>query len=264
MSTLYDLFKVSENASQAEIKKAFDKIIEESTNVPQDEETVKNIRRLKIAYGILSNPQKRKDYDLNLAEKRANELIKKIEVKNAETVILEKDDKKMETSPKIYTAKQMSNKINLEKNIRQKSIDTEIEKEANKLSQKKLQQDIKKQKREEARRIKSQKREYKKEKRLERKEKQQKREMEIQAYGNFLEQQGYKVKYPWTWTRVKRLLISILLICISLVITWNIPPINKALKNLYNDNIIIQKLVDIFFSTFEMLINTIKEIFVKS
>ena len=263
MSTLYDLFKVNENASTDEIKKAFDEIIEELSLLPQDGETVNHIRRLKIAYSILSNPEKRKNYDLDLAEKRANELIKKIEIKNTEDVESYEDNKKINQQSKVYKAKEISDKIKNEKNSYSKNIIVKNEKESPEINENQP-EDLKKQEREEARRLKEQKKQYKKEKKLERKEMLQKREMEIQAYGKYLEQQGYKVKYPWTLSRIKRLLFSIFLISICLIIVWNIPPVNEYLKKLYNENIIIQKNVDIFFSIFEILNNIIKGIFIKS
>ena len=53
LSTLYELFKLNEDASQEEIKESYEKILEEANNLPQNEQTVNQVRRIKIAYGIL-------------------------------------------------------------------------------------------------------------------------------------------------------------------------------------------------------------------
>ena len=120
MSTLYDLFKVNENASQEEIKKAFERIIKELSILQQDDETINRVRRLKIAYSILSNPEKRKKYDLDLAEKRADDLIKNVEIKKNEDVELH--DNSIKQQSKIDMEEKVSNKIKKEENDFSKNI----------------------------------------------------------------------------------------------------------------------------------------------
>ena len=65
MVTIYDLLEVSENASKDEIEKSYTRLIMEyQMNPSLDEEANKEnemiLNKLKIAYGILSNDEKRK------------------------------------------------------------------------------------------------------------------------------------------------------------------------------------------------------------
>ena len=83
MVTIYDLLEVSENASKEEIEKSYQNlVIEYQTNpILSAEENKKNeliLNKLKIAYEILVNDDKRKKYDRDLSKKRAEELIKNI------------------------------------------------------------------------------------------------------------------------------------------------------------------------------------------
>lgn len=264
MSTLYEMFKVSENATDEEIKQAYEKIIEKSESLPQTEKLIEQARRVKIAYGILSNPEKRKKYDLDLATKRADELLQNVKVreekieesyeKEPQIQISEIDEEKIKNAidqqiDKIqFVPNEQNLKQTLEKKRKQKQ---EIEKgwENSKFSQsdEQLLKQIKKQ--------------QKREKRQAKKDEQLKREMEINAYGKFLEDQGYKVKYPWTWLRVKRLLISIAAVVITCFIMWQIPFVRQKLTDLYNENFLVRTLVNIVISIFSSIGMGIKGIF---
>lgn len=249
MSTLYELFKVTENATQEEIAGAYHKILEKADSLPQNEKIVEQIRRIKIAYGILSNPEKRKKYDLDLATKRADELLQNVQVKNEEPKEEANhlpEEKKLEemqtqhTQPSVDEAKikqAISNQIN---HIVENYHTNEKEKKLAEKQKKRLQ--------------KQQKRQAKKDQQL-------KREMEIQAYGKYLENQGYKVKYPWTWLRVKRLMIAIIAVSISLWILWQIPFIKNSLMELYQENFVIKFFADMIHSVFQGIGNSIKSIF---
>ena len=93
------------------------------------------------------------------------------------------------------------------------------------------------------------------------KEQQMKREMEINAYGEYLQKQGYQVKYPWTWLRIKRLMISIVAVILTFVIMWQIPFIRKMLTDLYEENFVIKFLVDTIWSLLAGVFNSIRSIF---
>lgn len=270
MSTLYELFKVNENATQDEIKEAYNKIISKANSLPQDDKIIEKIRRIKIAYGILSNPEKRKKYDMDLASKRADELLKNVQVKKS---ISEEINKDADEDRNIILEKSENN--NIEENIEdvpsideqriKKVIDEQINyvvksNNVRELKEKLDKQRIEKQLKEEEIRKQAQKQDRKK-RRQAKKEQQLKREMEIQAYGEYLSKQGYQVKYPWTWLRIKRLLITIIAVIISLFILWQIPFIRNTLISLYNENFIIKFLVDMILSIFNLIIDSIKSIF---
>ena len=83
MVTIYELLEVQENASKEEIEKSYQKLILEYQKNPSlsEEENNQNemiLNKLKIAYEILSNDEKRKKYDNDLAKKRAEDLIKNV------------------------------------------------------------------------------------------------------------------------------------------------------------------------------------------
>lgn len=248
MSTLYDLFKVKENATQEELKESYNKILEKANSLPQTDKVVEQVRRVKIAYGILSNPEKRKKYDLDLAAKRADQLIENIQFKQEEP----KQEEKQMPINNIEEPKLDEERI-------KKAIDEQLNNVANTMQE--TQKNSDNEKKEEKSRARQLKKEERKRKRQYKKDQQFKREMQIQAYGEYLQNQGYKVKYPWTWLRVKRLIITIISIIIVAVIAWHIPFVRNTLTDLYNENFIVQILTDMVVSLFKSIIEAIKSIF---
>ncbi len=236
MSTLYELLQVKENATQEEITESYHKILQKADSLPPNETVIEQVRRIKIAYGILSDSEKRKKYDSDLATKRAEELLENVQVKD------EKEPENLvESNKEERLRKTISNQIN---NIMDNYEEQKIKQE----QQKKLAE-------------KQAKKEFRKAKREAQKQQQIKREMQIQAYGDYLQKQGYKVKYPWTWLRVKRLLIAIFTVIVSLFILWHIPFVKNSLTNLYQENFVIKFLVDITSSILTSIIDGIKSIF---
>lgn len=249
MNTLYEIFQVSEDASQDEIKSAYEKLIRKYEEEPQTEKVLQKLQRTKIAYEILSNVEKRKRYDLDLANKRAEELFKNVEQKQESEQILnlqnneikqkdkeENKDKKFEEQISAEAQKlRIQNEIDRQINL---AIEKQrIDQERVKLYEKEVKKQAKKQ--------------IKKEKKLAKKNAQNEREMQIQAYGKYLESQGYKVRYPWTWPRIKRLMIALTSVIISCIVLWQIPFIRENLIKFYEENFIIKILVDIVLSIFK-------------
>lgn len=262
MSTLYDLFKVKEDASIDEIKKSYDNILKIATSKPQTEKIVEQIRRVKIAYGILIDEEKRKKYDEDLANKRAEQLIQNVQTKSEEQVIEKNNDVQENIQENIQENKNNEqsahSKIN-EENLRKvinAQIDHMIEKQNSSIKSNSLNEN-----QQVAMSEKELRKEEKKKRKQIRKEEALKREMEIQAYGKYLSSQGYKVKYPWTWLRIKRLFISIIGVIIGLVILWNIPYVRKTLTELYNNNVIFRMMANLIISIFNAIVDGIKGIF---
>ena len=67
----------------------------------------------------------------------------------------------------------------------------------------------------------------------------------LRKYVTELRNRGYNVKYPWTWKRVKKLLIGIAAVILILFIAWQIPAVRDPLVELYNENVIVKSLVDV-------------------
>lgn len=270
MSTLYELFKVNENATQDEIKEAYDKIISKANSLPQNDKIIEKIRRIKIAYGILSNPEKRKKYDIDLASKRADELLKNVQVKKSISEEINKDAN--EDGNIIFKKSENNNieeKIEDIQSIDEQRIKQVIDQQINNVIKnnnvRELKEKLDKQRKEkqlkEEKIRKQAKKQEKRNRRQAKKEQQLKREMEIQAYGEYLSKQGYKVKYPWTWLRIKRLLITIIAVIIALFILWQIPFIRNTLTDLYRENFVVKFLVDMIISILNWIIESIKSIF---
>ncbi len=96
MITIYDLLEIDEDALDDEIERAYRKLILEyrqdpSFSAEKNEENEMITNKLKIAYEILSDKEKRKKYDNDLAKKRAEDLLKKMN--NTENKASEQEQK---------------------------------------------------------------------------------------------------------------------------------------------------------------------------
>ena len=244
MITIYELLDVEEDASKEEIESAYSRLVlEYRQDIKFDEKTNKEneviLNRLKLAYEILTDDAKRKRYDNDLAQKRAESLIENVVVSEPkQEEIVEKSDgviQSNETNAESYEEKEPSKEVYTEKVQEVKSDEveetlTDKEKsEIRKAAQKEFKQKLKKVKQAEA--------EY--------------NEAYNKAYNDYLRKMGYKVEEPWTFKRVRNLIISILVLILVIIILWNIPPVKKMLNNLYEENFIIKAIVD--------LINAIKD-----
>lgn len=69
-----------------------------------------------------------------------------------------------------------------------------------------------------------------------------------QAYEEYLRNLGYKVKYKWTWDKIKELLKTIAIIFVIILIIWIFPPTRKMLIEFYESNILVRKIIDIIFA----------------
>ena len=79
-----------------------------------------------------------------------------------------------------------------------------------------------------------------------------------EAYVTELRNRGYNVKYPWTWKRVKNLLIGIIATILVIVVAWQIPMVREPLIDLYNENVIIKTLVDVVGSILNAIFGVFK------
>lgn len=84
-----------------------------------------------------------------------------------------------------------------------------------------------------------------------------------QAYEGYLRSLGYKIKYKWTWKRLRDLLITIFIIMVICTILWFFPPTNKLIMDFYNSNSIIQAVIDTIGNVFKGIWNGICAVFQK-
>ena len=221
MVTIYDLLEVNENASKEEIEKAYQSLVLEYKIDPilSEQENKENeviLNRLKMAYEILINDEKRKKYDDDLAKKRAEDLIKNVSINRDEENVSQDDVEQIqEDEDDVLTQKQKN--------------------EAIKAAKKDFKKDLKKAKQYEE--------EY--------------NQAYNKAYNDYLRKMGYAVKEPLTLKKIKDTIIVIVVIVLVCFIAWKIPPINKMLVQIYEENFIVKSLVDLV----KILLNAIMSIF---
>lgn len=248
MVTIYDLLEVDEKASKEEIEKAYQKLILEYSQSPKltpqenaDNELILN--KVKIAYEILMDEEKRSRYDKELSKKRAEELLKNVSIKE-ESKIEENNSKEYnddEYDDTQYDDTQYDDSqvddFQVEEETEEVTLSKEEQKRVQKAAQNEFKANLKKaQKAEE---------EYNK--------------AYNEAYNNYMKKMGYNPKEPITLKKIRNIFIFIIATIIVCFIAWIIPPIRNLLINLYNENIIIKALVDIIRMLFEAIISIFKK-----
>ncbi len=240
MVTLYDLLDVKSDSSKEQIEESYKAlIVEYATNPNLSEEANKEneliISKLKMAYEILIDDEKRKKYDATLAKKKAEALLQNVSIKHEEEKVEEKTAPKEELVENNEIA-QFSQPDETENNVEENyELTKEEQKKLRQAAQEEFKMNLKKaQKAEE---------EY--------------QQAYNEAYNNYLRKMGYQVKEPLTLKKVKNIAIFTVAIIITCVLLWIIPPTRNILINLYKENFIIKSLVDII----GILINAILSIF---
>ncbi len=233
MVTIYDLLEVEEDASKEEIERAYSRLVLEfrqdiKFDAEKNKENEMIVNRLKLAYEILTDDAKRKRYDHELAQKRAESLIQNVSVSHdvqdeSEGTSTEKVDNQLSSKQE---SRQGQNVATVQEENDPMEINELTEEERNKIrkaAKKEFNQRLKKAKQAEA--------EY--------------QEAYNREYNNYFRKMGYDVKEPWTLKRVKRVAIAIIVVILFFVIMWYIPPIRAMLIKLYEENFVIKGLVDI-------------------
>lgn len=273
--TVYDLLEVSENASKEEIEKSYQNLILEYQKNPKlsKEENDENeliLNKLKLAYEILSNDEKRKKYDNDLAKKRAEELIKNVSVEKENTEIknvsAEKVDTKIKKDLNIKEINNSTNKnhngniipnvnnsisnyeSNKKENIKEEIYEEDEEDEEKEYLNEEEKNKIKK----------AAKKEFKENLKKAKKAEEEYNKAYNEAYNNYLRKMGYDVKVPWTLKRIKNIIITILVLIIICLLIWIIPPTRNLLIEIYQENFIIKALVDIIVTLVKAIVNAFK------
>lgn len=269
MKTFYDILKINSDASNEEIVNAYMKLEKEYQN---DEE---NLKKIRVAKEILTNPEARSNYDNKIKEMQQNELISNISVNTQKYNIEEEEKKRLEEEKQDEIKKQqeaeilrqtekLNRAIKNEKIVNRQPVSQKSIKDLNHVPEEKIVinnqnsnigsiEDIKKAKKEEKKRL----REAKKE--LKRKEA-RKKEMYEEAYASYLRGMGYKVKTKWTWKRIKKLFLTIVILIIIGVILWHIPSVKNKCIELYENYFIVKILADIIIGLVKAVFNGIKSL----
>ena len=248
MVTIYDLLEVSEDASKEEIERAYSKLVLEfRQDINFDSEKNKEneiiVNKLKMAYEILTDDEKRKKYDYQLAEKRAESLLENVSVTQEEKVETEKievnkDEKKIGQD---VNSTEIQNR-----EVMTKSNEEDFEEDEDMLSE------------EERKRIKkAAQKEFKNKLKKVKQANEAYNDAYNRAYAKYMRKMGYDVEEEWSIKRIIKAVIAVFVIIIICIILWYIPPIQNKLINLYEENFVIKGLVDII----KFIIKNIIQIF---
>lgn len=249
MITIYDLLEIEEDASKEEIEEAYNKILykyrqdpsfSEETN--QENEMIMN--KIKIAYEILADEDKRKKYDSDLSKKRAESLLKGLgnneneEVEDSKEQELdtvdEKSISKNEEVNKDQSSKK-SEKYDFDDGDVHKYDNEEINEDSVELTkeeQEKLRRAAKEQFQKNLIKAKKAEEEYKK--------------AYAEAYDNYMSKNKYVKNQSMTLRKFITTFVTLVVVILVLFIIVHLPPVKEAMNTIYEENIIIKSIVDIF------------------
>lgn len=210
--TLYDILEVSEKASKEVIEKAYKVLAKKYHPDLQTEENKSKaesrMKEINEAYNVLSDDVAREKYDEELAIDREREKQENLR-------------KQQEMYSNMNTSAQNNyNMQNSQTSNHNNMNDREL--------QKNMQESLRRQQEAYAK---------------------QQAELEKQynnAYYKYLKSLGYKVKFKWTWKQYLMLFIIVAVLIIVGLILWAIPPTHDWMLDLYNNNIIVKIIADIF------------------
>lgn len=208
----YDILEVNKNASPEIIEKVY-KTLVKKYHPDLQENNLKNnyeekIKKINEAYEILSNPEKRKNYDLKL---KNNEISKEdyINLYN-ENISLKNEINYLKNNINLNSYKSQNARNNIQQNqnanytnnINQEDMNKKINDAVNKAY--------------------------------------------YDAYVQDLKNRGYKIHYKKTYKDFLALILTIIVIFFIGFIVWQIPFTRNYLIGLYNDNPVIQFIVNLF------------------
>lgn len=211
----YDILEINKNASPEIVEKAYKTLVKKyHPDLQENDLKIKyeeKIKKINEAYEILSDTEKRKNYDLNLkateiSENDYNNLINEnINLKN-EINYLKNNFNKI-NSHNIQNNNYSNQNNNYNSNNNTNNINEQINNAVNKAYH--------------------------------------------DAYIRDLKNRGYKIKYKKTFKDFLALIITIFIIIFISIILWHIPFTKNYLINLYNENPAFKFIIDLFLNIFK-------------
>ena len=212
----YQILEIDKNASPEIIKKAYTTLAKkyhpDLQENPEKKQACENIlKQINVAYEVLSNEEKRKEYDL--------ELLSNLKSLNNSTSVNDSSNFKNEPN---------NIKRNNYSNINYNSSSNQYEGEL----------------------LEKQKLEYQRQQKLayERQMEQARKQAYYDAYIQDLKNKGYKIKYKKTFKDYIRSILAVFITLIILFIIYQIPFVKHHFENLYKTNYAFKFIID-FFST---------------
>ena len=207
----YEVLQVSKNASQEIIEKAYKTLVKKyHPDLQVDNKKIEfeeKIKKINEAYEVLSDSEKRKNYDLIM---KKND----ISINDYNNLIDENNNLKNEIN-------YLKNNYNYTHNTTQNDNNTAINNNYNENSN--LDDEIN------------------------RKIDNAVNRAYYDAYIQDLKNRGYKIKYKKTFKDFVALIMTILVIILIFIILWHIPFTRNYFINLYNENSALQFIVNLFF-----------------
>lgn len=219
METLYDILEVSRKASKEVIEKAYKTLAKkyhpDLQTAENKEYAEKRMKEINEAYDILSNEEKRKEYDYKLEneeeKQRQQEYQKNVGYENSNV------QSTNYTGNNVNSSNNSSNYNNTNFDWRkayanlspkeQRKIMKEVQKEANA--------------------------EYRKQ------------------YEDYFRSLGFKIKHRWTFKDFLTVILVIGALAIIVGVLWLIPPTHEYMLNLYNTNLIVRIFTDVVIGIFQ-------------
>lgn len=226
MKDLYKVLEVDRKASIDVIEKAYKVLAKKNHPDLQSTQEAKKqaeekIKKINEAYEILKDEEKRRKYDLELEQEEKRNTINNTKYNNSGVNGVTYNKVNYNRNVGTTNNTKCNNRTNYQSNYDQnnQNSDTELTDKQRKKLNKKLQRKMED--------------EY------------------LRAYGDYLTKNGYKVAFRVNWRKLPYLLIIILVVIAIGAFLWYFPITNKYLVSLYEDNIIIKKIVDVIISLFK-------------
>ncbi len=226
MKDLYKVLEVDRKASIDVIEKAYKVLAKKNHPDLQSTQEAKKhaeekIKKINEAYEILKDEEKRRKYDLELEQEEKRNTINNTNYNNSGVNGVTYNKVNYNRNVGTTNNTKCNNRTNYQSNYDQnnQNSDTELTDKQRKKLNKKLQRKMED--------------EY------------------LRAYGDYLTKNGYKVAFRVNWRKLPYLLIIILVVIAIGAFLWYFPITNKYLVSLYEDNIIIKKIVDVIISLFK-------------
>lgn len=220
----YDILEINKNASPEIIEKAYKTLVKKYHPDLQENNQKNNyeekIKKINEAYEILSNPENKKNYDLNLEN---NEIC----IDDYNKLYNENINLKKELNYLKNNYYNLENKINNNYNKN----NTENNYQNNTYNSNNFNNNN----------------EYE----INQKINNAVNKAYYDAYIQDLKNRGYKIKYKKTFKDLIALFITILIILFISFILWHIPFTKNYLINLYNENSAFKFIVDLFLNIFK-------------
>lgn len=220
----YDILEINKNASPEIIEKAYKTLVKKYHPDLQENNQKNNyeekIKKINEAYEILSNPENKKNYDLNLENNEIS--IDDYNKLYNENINLKKELNYLKNN--YYTLENKINnnynKNNTENNYQNNTYNSNNFKNNNEYEiNQKINNAVNK--------------------------------AYYDAYIQDLKNRGYKIQYKKTFKDLIALFITILIILFISFILWHIPFTKNYLINLYNENSAFKFIVDLFLNIFK-------------